>query len=214
MKIKWYGHSCFLMTAANGARFLTDPCDPDVGYALQHIETDVITVSHDHHDHNYIEAAMGQPQVLNQAGEYEILGCSIHAVPTFHDEVKGKKRGSNLVFVFEIDGLRIAHLGDLGHVPEEETVNAIGPIDVLLAPIGGVYTIDADGARAVANLLKPKILIPMHYKTRVSTLDIDSVDKLLTGARDCRIHRVGESEVTLTLPSLGGDRILVLDYVR
>lgn len=214
MKIKWYGHSCFLMTAGNGARFLTDPCDPGVGYTLKHIETDVVTVSHGHHDHNYLDAVMGNPEVLAEEGAWEILGCRIHAVPTFHDEVGGKKRGSNLVFVFEIDGLTVAHLGDLGHLPSAETIEAIGHVDVLLVPIGGVYTIDADEARKVANLLTPKVLIPMHYKTRACTLDIDGVDRLLTGARNCRIHRVGESEATLTLPALGEDRILVFEYAK
>lgn len=214
MKIKWYGHSCFLLTAANGARFLTDPCEPEVGYTLKNIETDAITVSHSHRDHNYVAAALGTPRIFDAAGEYDFLGCKIKAISTCHDDQGGALRGSNLVFVFDMDGLRLAHLGDLGHAPDEATVSAIGPIDVLLAPIGGVYTIDADGARAVANQLKPKILIPMHYKTRACTLDLDGVDKLLTGARNCRIHRLGENEISLSPASLGEDRILIPDYVK
>ena len=213
MKIKWYGHSCFLLTADNGARFLTDPCDPSVGYTLKNIETDAVTISHAHHDHSYLEAVLGEPEVFRSAGTYEYLGVTFRAIPTFHDEEEGALRGTNLVFVFEIDGLRIAHLGDLGHLPGKDLVEAIGPVDVLLAPIGGIYTLDAEGAQAAANLLKPKVLIPMHYKTRACTLDVDGVDRLLSQAQNCRIHKLGD-EISLSPASLGADRILLPDYVK
>lgn len=214
MKIKWYGHSCFLLTADNGARFLTDPCDPSVGYTLKNIETDAVTISHNHHDHSYLEAVLGSPAVYQEAGEYQFLGVKLKAIPAFHDEKAGAIRGTNLIFVFEIDGLTVVHLGDLGHLPDESLVEAIGPVDVLLAPIGGVYTLDAEGAQAAANLLKPKVLIPMHYKTRACTLDVGGVDRLLSKAQNCRIHKLGENEISLSPASLGTDRILIPDYVK
>ena len=214
MKIKWYGHSCFMLTADNGARFLTDPCDPSVGYTLKNIETDAVTISHAHHDHSYLEAVLGEPEVYQTVGEYQYLGVKIRAVPAFHDGEAGALRGENLIFVFEIDGLTVAHLGDLGHLPDERLISEIGLVDVLLAPIGGVYTLDAEGAQATADLLKPKVLIPMHYKTRACTLDVGGVDRLLSQAQDCRIHKLGENEISLSPASLGAHRILIPDYVK
>ena len=214
MKIKWYGHSCFLLTAANGARFLTDPCDATTGYTLQNIETDAITVSHSHFDHNYISAALGEPKVFDQAGSYSFLGVELKAVPTWHDEQHGALRGPNLVFVFSMDGLTVAHLGDLGHVPDEETVQAIGPVDVLLIPIGGVYTIDAVKAREVADLLQPRIIIPMHYKTRDLRMEIAGIEPFLAEVQDRSIHRLSECEITLTPSSLGSGRVLLPDYAK
>ena len=160
MKLRWYGHSCFLLTGADGVRILTDPCDPPTGYKLHDIEADAVTVSHAHHDHNYLAAAAGQPAVIDSAGTFDVRGCRVTGVPTWHDPERGKKRGPNLVFVFEIDGLRVAHLGDLGDVPDAATVDAIGRVDVLLCPIGGYYTIDADEARKTVTSSARACLFP------------------------------------------------------
>ena len=214
MKIKWYGHSCFLLTAGNGARFLTDPCDGSTGYTLRNIETDAVTVSHDHFDHNYLPAVLGTPEVFKAEGEYSFLGVDLKAVHTWHDEKQGALRGPNLVFVFSMDGLTVAHLGDLGHVPDAETVKAIGPVDVLLIPIGGVYTIDAQGARAVADLLQPKVIIPMHYKTKDLKMGLAGVEPFLSAMQDRSIHRLSECEITLTPDSLGNGRVLLPDYAK
>lgn len=215
MKLRWYGHSCFLLTSTDGVRILTDPCDPPTGYKLHDIEADAVTVSHAHHDHNYLAAAAGQPAVIDSAGTFDVRGCRVTGVPTWHDREQGKKRGPNFVFVFEIDGLRVAHLGDLGEAPDAAAVAAIGRVDVLLCPIGGYYTIDADEARKTANLLGPRVFIPMHYRTKACTIDVLApIEPLIHNAVDCNIHRVNGSDVTLTPASLGEDRILVLDYVK
>ena len=135
MQIKYYGHSCFLITADNGVRILTDPCDATTGYDLADIETDVITSSHDHFDHNYFAAAKGEPVIVNQAGETEACGIRFLGVPTWHDKTEGSERGANNIFVFEVDGLKIAHLGDLGHLPRADVLKEIEDVDVMFMPV-------------------------------------------------------------------------------
>lgn len=210
MELKYFGHSCFLLAAADGTRILTDPCDPPVGYTLYDIACNAITSSHAHHDHDYFAAASGTPLHITAPGRYTVGGVRITGVPTYHDEHEGRDRGKNIIFVFDLDGVRVAHLGDLGHVPSAETVAQMGRVDVMLTPVGGTYTIDAEQARAVANLIRPRVLIPMHYKTPSCTLPIAGVDRLLTQISDASIHRVTDSFCTFTPESLGGPRVVVL----
>ncbi len=214
MKLKWYGHSSFLLTADNGLRIFTDPCDPATGYTLANIEADVVTMSHDHHDHNYQDAFCGSPSFIREAITQEISGARITGIPSVHDDVGGKKRGGNLIFLFELDGLRIAHLGDLGETPPDETFALLGKLDVLLAPVGGTYTIDPPTACRIANRTKTKVFIPMHYQTSALRLNVPllGIESLLSVAKGCRIHKLNQSEATITPESLGEDRLLVLDY--
>ena len=212
MKIRWYGHSCFMLTDSNGVRVLTDPCDPGTGYKLSGIETDVVTISHGHHDHNYMEAVSGSPEVINTAGKHEFRGVKITGFETFHDDCGGKKRGENIMFIYEMDDMRVLHAGDLGAVPDTDTIEALGRVDVLLVPVGGVFTVNYMGAREFANAVKPKVVIPMHYKTPALSFGLETVDEFLKSARDCKIHRLNQCEATLTTESLGDDRILVMDY--
>ncbi|MBQ3551997.1 MAG: MBL fold metallo-hydrolase [Clostridia bacterium] len=214
MEIKWYGHSCFLLTNNEGVRLLMDPCDRGVGYDLHDIEADIMTISHSHHDHNYYEAVRGNPIRIIAPGETIQKGVRIIGVPTWHDENEGRQRGNNIMFIVEMDDIRVLHCGDLGHVLPDETVKAIGDIDVLLVPVGGKYTVDYKGARAVANQLRPSVVIPMHYKTNACAIDLDTVDNFLTSAEKCLIHRLGQSSATLGRINLGEDRVLVLDYER
>ena len=216
MKIKWYGHSCFALTNDAGFSIVTDPCDESTGYKLANIPADVVTSSHDHFDHNYFAAIQGEPLRITEPGEYEAGGVKIKGVSTWHDEEQGKLRGRNIVFVYEIDDLRIAHLGDLGHVPDAETIAAIGDVDVVIAPIGGTFTIEYHQACEVANALNANVFIPMHYQTPALAFDVQllDVEPLLKTAKNCRIHRLNKSECTLTKASLGEARVLVLDYTR
>lgn len=182
MKIRWLGHACFLLTAGDGTRILTDPFDESVGYLVPSVEADYVTVSHDHFDHNCVKAVKGTPWVIASAGEHRVGKngeICIKGIPTFHDDVGGRKRGPNLVFVMEIDGIRVCHLGDLGHMLTPEQKSGIGRVDVLMVPVGGTYTIDALGAAQVVAVLAPKVVIPMHYKTDVLALPLDPVDKFL-----------------------------------
>lgn len=211
MKITWYAHSCFLLTDENGVKILTDPCDPSVGYTLSGIECDAVTVSHSHFDHCYTAAAAGDPVIIREVGEYDVNGVKVTGFPSFHDDAHGAKRGSNIMFLFEMDGIRLLHAGDICALPAEEELNAIGPVDVLLVPVGGKYTLDYSGARELANLLKPSVVIPMHYKTPALNIDIDDCAKFVASAQDCSIHKLNDCEANIYKNTLGEDRVLVLD---
>jgi L-ascorbate metabolism protein UlaG (beta-lactamase superfamily) len=178
MEITWYGHACFRLRD-KGATVVTDPYDQSIGYTLPEIRADIVTVSHHHADHNYVSGIMGAPKVVDGPGEYEIKDVFITGIATFHDKKKGAQRGCNTVFLLEFDGLTICHLGDLGHVPTQAQVEALSDVDVLLIPVGGVSTIGAPQAAEVISLLEPKIVIPMHYKTKALTLKLASVNRFL-----------------------------------
>lgn len=168
MLILHHGHSEFLLETADGFRILTDPYDAHVGYPMRHVPCEAVTISHAHGDHCYADKARGDIVIADRAGETHftdrITACGI---PSFHDECEGQKRGENLIFVIEAEGLRIAHLGDLG-AWDDTLADKLGFIDILLVPVGGYYTIDASSAAALVKKLNPRITIPMHYKTGVN----------------------------------------------
>lgn len=202
MQFKWYGHSCFLLIASNGTRILTDPCAPSTGYRLHDIACDIVTSSHAHYDHNYFAAASGTPKRLSAEGVSVQGDLRITGIPSFHDGNGGAERGGNLIFLIEGDGLRVAHLGDLGHRLPGETVARIGAVDVLLCPIGGTYTIDARAALAVAEALRPRVLIPMHYQTDALAFRLDGVDALLQAAGRRSVRRLNDSVCRITPETL------------
>lgn len=215
MTFKWYGNSCFLITTDSGTRILTDPCDPSTGYPEVHdIEADIVTVSHEHFDHNYTEAVKGEPVILRGAGVTEVNGITFTGCASWHDEVQGAKRGPNTVFIIEADGLRIVHLGDLGHMPDEQLYAAIGKPDVLLTPVGGTFTVDAQQAGDIARRTDATVIIPMHFKTPVLSFDIAGVDPFLKVMADHTRHRLLQPELSLSAAAIGPKRVLVLDYVR
>ncbi len=180
MKIQWYGHSCFSLWSASGFCAVTDPCDPGTGYFVHISNPDVVTVSHSHHDHNYLPAVSGNPQVIQSEGSYKACnGILIQGFPSFHDKLNGKLRGRNILYLFEMDHFRILHLGDLGHIPSEELIRDIGRVDILLCPVGGTYTIDASEALHVVKLFHPSVCIPMHYQTESLAFPLSPVDLFL-----------------------------------
>jgi len=169
MTITYHGHSCFKLKGKNGL-VATDPFDEYVGFKMPAMSTDIVTISHDHKDHNQVNKVKGTskrevPFVINHAGEYEVGGISVFGVQTYHDTAQGADRGENIVFTILIDQVRICHLGDLGHMLTEEHLAKIGMVDVLLIPVGGVYTIGPEDAIKVIRMLEPSIVVPMHYKT-------------------------------------------------
>ena len=172
------GHSCFRIKGSQ-AIVITDPYPPGLGYSLGKQTADIVTVSHQHPSHMYTEAISGEPRIVSGPGEYEISGVLIIGIATFHDSVRGQTRGKNTVYLMEIDGISICHLGDLGHVLSSEQVEEIGDIDVLLLPVGGVSTINAAMAAEVIRQLEPKVVIPMHYKTPLLKRELDPVDDFL-----------------------------------
>lgn len=160
------GHAKFLLELESGMRIITDPYDASCGYPVTDEAADVVLVSHQHHDHSAVETVPGHPQVIDQPGEYILAPqVKVTAIPAWHDDQQGALRGATLLFLLEAEGLRVAHLGDLGHIPDQTQQAQLGPVDVLMLPVGGFYTIDAYAARETAQLLQARVILPMHYRT-------------------------------------------------
>lgn len=177
MKISWLGHACFLIETTK--KILTDPFDKQLGYPEPKVTADLVTISHQHFDHNAARVVSGKPQVVQSAGEHSFNDVKITGVPSFHDKAGGTQRGENIIFNIAAEGVRVCHLGDLGHTLEKNTVEQIGRVDVLLVPVGGYYTINAAEAKEVVEQLNPHYVVPMHYKTRYINLPIAPVDEFL-----------------------------------
>ncbi|MQL51596.1 MBL fold metallo-hydrolase [Desulfofundulus thermobenzoicus] len=179
MQIHWLGHACFLVTTGSGKRIITDPFDQRVGYPPPAVPADIVTVSHQHFDHNAVQVVPGSPAVVQETGEHVFGDIKITGHPSYHDQSRGSQRGENIIFVIETEGLRLCHVGDLGHRLEDDRVKALGEIDILMIPVGGYYTIDAAEAAAVVEQLAPAYVLPMHYKTASLDLPIAPVDHFL-----------------------------------
>jgi len=197
MKIKWLGHSSFLLTSEKGTKIITDPYTTGGGLSYGEIKesADIVTVSHEHGDHNNAAAVSGKPAVIKGAVSQDIKGIKIKGFPVFHDESKGKERGTDTIFTFAIDKFRVCHLGDLGHLLGEQEARDIGPVDVLLIPVGGFYTIDAANATKVCDQLKPKVVIPMHFKTSKLGYPIAGVEEFLKGKKSVKKETGSEIEI-------------------
>ena len=178
MDISWLGHSCFKIRGTR-ATVVTDPYSPDLGYSLGKPAADIVTVSHQHPGHAYIQGVGGDPKPVTGPGEYEISGILLIGMATFHDQEKGRQRGKNTIYLVEVDEMVVCHLGDLGHVLTTEQVEEIEHVDVLLLPVGGVSTISAAMAAEVVRQLEPKVVVPMHYKTEALHRELEPVDRFL-----------------------------------
>lgn len=218
--IKWFGHACFLIQSSQGTTILTDPLGEETGYPLPEVNPDIITISHEHFDHNYVRPYKDIPRVLRglspyakdwQKVEETVKDVKIYNVGTYHDKLQGREEGKNSVFVFVMDGLRIAHLGDLGHLLTSEQIAAIGEVNVVLIPVGGISTIDAKEATAVLNQLNPQVAVPMHYRTDASKFNIYSVKIFIEGKTNTRT--ISGNTFTLSKEGLPeGLQIVVLNY--
>jgi len=193
VKIKYVGHPSFVITVDAGVKIITDPYETssDLTYGEIKESADIVTVSHDHFDHNNVPAVRGNPEVVR--GSKKVKGIEFKGIATYHDDAGGRLRGKNTIFCFEVDGIRVCHPGDLGHLLSEKQVVEIGRIDILFIPVGGFYTIDADVAGQVCNQLKPRVIIPMHWNYKWSKKEIASVDEFLRGKQGVR--RLDASEV-------------------
>ena len=182
MYISWLGHSCFKIqdkTTPDGITIVTDPFDKSIGLKVPNFEADIVTVSHDHHDHNNTSALRGNPFIINSAGEYDRKGVMIEGVESYHDDKQGTKLGKNIIYRIEIDDITIVHLGDLGQILDNKQLEKIGGADILLVPVGGTYTLDAKNAVEVVSQIEPRIVIPMHYKTKNLKISLDGADKFI-----------------------------------
>ena len=212
MDISWLGHSCFRIKGSHDT-VITDPYSPSLGYSLGKPTARIVTVSHQHEGHSYVQGIGGEPRLVTGPGEYEISGVLVIGIATFHDGERGRKRGRNTVYVMEIDEVSVCHLGDLGHVLTAEQVEEIDNVDVLLLPVGGVSTIDASMATEVVRQLEPKVVIPMHYKTQALSWELEPVERFL---KEIGVKEVNpQPKLSVTKSSLpASTQVFLLDYPR
>ncbi len=213
--IKWLGHSSFLISEDDGVRIVTDPFDEKVGYPLPEESADICLVSHDHFDHNCVSVIKGRPEVVKGEGEKKAGGIGFKGVPSFHDEKGGSERGQNTIWTFELGGIRFAHAGDLGIDLDDSQTRQIGAVDVLFVPTGGFYTIDAAAATRVVERLKPRAVIPMHYKTTFlgDNFPLSGVDAFLKGKEN--VIKTGRNSMSFTKDSLPDKTsVYVLEYKK
>ncbi len=213
MKIEYLGHSCFALTNAQGVKIITDPYT-GVGYELpQDLYADILTVSHGHFDHNYTSAVKGVKRIFDAPINERVADIAIQGIPTYHDDKQGALRGTNVVFIMEIDGLRVCHLGDLGEAYTQELADKIGAVDILLIPVGGRYTIDAVQAKTFVENLAPKIVIPMHYRPKDGTIDITDATPFLNGYANV-IYPSKKNETVINASDLKDDKTQIIYMER
>ena len=177
MDVTWLGHGCFRLRGRSAA-VVTDPYPPAIGLKLQRLDADLVTISHEHENHNYTQAVR-EAYEIRGPGEYEVAGVSVIGLPTFHDDEKGARYGRNTVYLFEIDDLRVCHLGDLGHKLDDVEAEAVTSADVLLVPVGGHTAMNASQAAEVVRHLEPRFVVPMHYAIPGLKITLDPIERFL-----------------------------------
>lgn len=211
MKIKWHGHSCFEITTNKGTVILTDPFDEKVGYKVPKVNADIVTVSHDHYDHNNTSAIISRHELINNLGEHQVEDVKIIGVTSYHDEVHGAKRGNNIIFKYYIEDVIVVHLGDLGHPLTDQQIELLNDVDILLIPVGGIFTINDEQASALVNKLNAKVIIPMHFKTPVLKFELESVVSFIKNFDN--VIKQNDSIIEITTELLNNSKkVIVLDY--
>lgn len=190
LQLRWHGHACWEIT--NDITLVTDPHDgKSIGIPAPSVTGDIILVSHDHYDHNSVKSVEKEDsKVITDDRKRSISDIEIKGIESFHDEKQGAKRGKNIIFHFTIDGIKFCHLGDLGHDIDDETVSKIGEVDILFIPVGGTFTVDDRQAWKVIKKIKPKIIVPMHYKIGGLSLPIAGIDPFLEQSK-YKVNHVG-----------------------
>ncbi len=199
MKVKWLGHAPFLITAKDGTRIITDPYRPNppsLAYKKINESAEVVTVSHEHGDHNDVGSVGGQPQVIRGVGAHKAKNIEFEGFATYHDTAQGGQRGANTIFCFAVDGIRLCHVGDLGHTLSPQTVKDIGEVDILLLNTGGGPTIGVQEANEVLSAIKPKVVIPMHVKNDKCTFNRYTADDFVSGKTGVKRADATEEEFT------------------
>ncbi len=209
MILTWLGHSSFLIEDSKGRKILMDPFDESVGYNVFQGSVDLVTISHHHFDHDYTKQ-VEYKNIIDKVGFFNLSDIPIMGIPSYHDKVKGAKRGENIIFILQIDGYRICHLGDLGYILSAEEVKELGNIDILLIPIGGNYTINGKEAYEVAKSIKSHIVVPMHYKTPALSFQLEGLESFLTFMKNG--EKVGNNTLSLTHPLTGENKVEILNF--
>ena len=212
MEITWYGHSCFRLTERNYATVVTDPFDTKtVGYSALKLKADIVTVSHDAPGHSNMDVVKGTQHIIDGAGEFEIGSVFITAVQTAGGGKRTKNETCNTLYVFDYEGITVAHLGDLQEVPTQSELEALGTVNVLLLPVGGGNSLNAAKAAEVVSVIEPNLVIPMHYATDASKLKLDPLNKFLKEMGLGKIEAQPSLKVTRSgLPQ--ETKVVVLDY--
>jgi len=211
VKVRWLGHASFLVTAQDGTRWLSDPYEDSIGYMMPPIDPDFVTISHPHFDHASLQAIIGYPPVFDRRGSVHFRGHHVRGVLTYHDAMGGERWGDNVAFVVEFAGIRLAHLGDLGHVLTHYQRAELRAVDVLMIPVGGTYTLDAAGAIEVVKQLEPRIIIPMHYRTAEVVFPLEGVEMFANRWPRTIFHQGSTLEISQAM--LGGEsQVHVLNY--
>lgn len=184
MEIQWYGQSLFQITTTKSnkerVRIIIDPYNGDYGLKVPKLKGDILLITHQHKDHNNVKAVSGNPFLIEGPGEYEVRGIMIEGIHSFHDKSQGKERGENTIYTIETEGIKLSHMGDFGEEElNNEQLEEMGDIDILMIPVGGIYTISAKEARRIVSQIEPKIVIPMHYAIPGLKLKLDSLKKFL-----------------------------------
>lgn len=211
MIIKWLGHACFLLETS-GKKLVTDPFDAGMGYQPYTEKVDIVTVSHEHYDHNAVDTLSGNPRIIRETGPITVNGINILGISSYHDDKQGRARGSNTIYKISSENLDVLHLGDLGHILTDQQLKEIGNVDILLVPVGGTYTVDAEAAYEIVEQLQPKIIIPMHFLTPDVVLKELAPVEAFT-AKFPRVIKKPFLEISkeALIPET---RIIVLDYPR
>lgn len=218
--IEYLGHACFVIASSAGKNVLIDPYGKMVSYSAAPVHADLVLISHEHGDHNNTGMATGSPPIVRglEKGDWarvemSLGDVSVRSVGVYHDKKEGKVRGKNSVMIIETNGIRIVHLGDLGHILDQDQVKAIGKVDVLMVPVGGKFTINAAEAHQVAGQLKPAIVIPMHFKTdKTPALPLARVGKFIKDQPDVTMEKLHMIDLAEPPPATDKPKIVVIPF--
>lgn len=181
-----------LIESAEGIKIQCDPYDDTVGYRVPEFEPDIVTVSHDHFDHNAIDFTGGSPEIIREPGDFNVKGIKIKGVESFHDDCGGRKRGKNIIYRFTIDNMNFVHMGDIGHTLDEKTIRALKPCDIVAVPVGGRYTVGGRDAADIVKGLSPSAAIPVHYDTPSNKIGLADANEFLSEFMEIRRSRAWE----------------------
>lgn len=209
MEIVYLGHSSFLLKFKE-VKVVCDPFGKSVGFRQAKIRADIVTVSHDHEDHDDLNQVEGSPMIIKGPGEYEIKEVSITGISSYHDNKEGKERGKNTIYMFDIDELKVCHLGDLGHELTDKQLKQMGNVDILLVPVGGEYTLNPEQAKKVVNQVEPSIVIPMHYRTKDHSKNFEKLATVSQFVEEMGLERKNEVKLKIKKLDLPGEMELIV----